>query len=554
MLTHLHLRNFATVESLVFEPKGGLTVLSGETGAGKSIIVDALGLALGDRADSVVVRSGAERADIEATFDLTGRLALVEWLEERDLDQSGECILRRTVRSDGRSRAFINGSSVTVSDLKELGSRLVNIHAQHEHQALLHREAQLALLDTYAGSSTLVSELRRTWRKWRVAANKYKEALSISQSAVEQREILEFHIDELERFAPVAGEVEAMEDERRLMLSSTDLIRLCNHVVQLLSDRSAGVNEMLLKASSKLGDAASRDSRLDSLMDTVESTRLQIESVSEELEGYIREIELDPARLKEIESRLTEYFDFGRKHRVRPEDLHAHLVSMQDELNKLADYDTQVVQLEAEEKRLAAEYYSLAQQVTMLRKEYAEKLASEVCKLLEELGIRAGALQVMLTDIDPGEDGMEEVDFMFAANAGQAVRPLSRVASGGELSRVSLAIQVVCAKAHTTPTLIFDEVDVGIGGGVAEIVGRMLRDLSGRAQVLCITHQPQVASLGDNHWKVLKDQLDSSVETRVQILNKKERISEVARMLGGLEITESTVKHAKEMVARSVRV
>lgn len=551
MLTHLSVHNFATVETLELEPQPGLTVITGETGAGKSVIMAALSLALGERADSSVVRHGAERAEVRAVFDLARCPAARLWLEERELDDGEECILRRTVRSDGRSRGYINGSPMPLQEIRELGEQLINIHSQHEHQALLRRDAQRELLDSYAGASQLVRQLRGHWRQWQQARREHQQALDSARDQQEREELLRFQLEELDALALGENELPALENEQKRLANAESLIRLCQQSLTLLYDNDDNtINDQLGQVSSWLTDASDEDDSLGKVLGGIESARLQVEAAADDLRHYLDRLELDPQRLAQVEERLGQAFSLARKHRVRPEALYQHHQKLLADAGNLAQLDQHLAELERAEQQACEQYQKTAKNLTGKRRNKAQPLARGVISHLKALGMEGARLEVALTPCEAGPDGIESVELLFTANPGQPLRPLAKVASGGELSRISLAIQVIAAQTLTVPSLVFDEVDVGVGGGIAEIVGRLLRELAEHAQVLCITHQPQVASQGHHHWHVLKEQSKKSTHTRIVSLGRDERIGEVARMLGGLEITESTLAHAEEMVER----
>lgn len=552
MLTHLGVRHFATVESLELEPGRGLTTISGETGAGKSIIIDALGLALGERADSSVVRAGCERAEVEATFDLSDCPTARQWLAARELDHEDECILRRTVREDGRSRAYVNGSPVPVTEVRELGELLISIHSQHEHQSLLKKEAQRALLDSFAGADSLLRELRQRWREWREAHKLHSQALASACELGERQDLLRFQLEELEAFDLGEQELAALEAEQKRLGNADTLIRLCQQSLGLLYEQDEGsVGDQLARVQHWLGDAVGGDEALSNALNTVESARLQVEAAADDLRHYLDRLDLDPERLAQVEERLGQAYTLARKHRVRPEELFACHQGLREEAGRLDNHDEHLLELEKQERQAQLAFTDTARKLSELRRSHAGALASGVLGNLKALGMKGARLEISLTPCEASIDGMEETEFLFTANPGQPLKPLAKVASGGELSRVSLAIQVICAKSLTVPCLVFDEVDVGVGGGIAEIVGRLLRELGDHAQVLCITHQPQVASLGHSHWQVQKQQKKDSTHTRVLSLDTEQRIQEVARMLGGVEITDSTLAHAREMLQRS---
>ncbi|MDF1630479.1 MAG: DNA repair protein RecN [Alcanivoracaceae bacterium] len=552
MLTHLGVRHFATVESLELEPGHGLTTISGETGAGKSVLIDALGLTLGDRADSSVVRAGCERAEAEATFDLSDCPAARQWLISRELDHDDDCILRRTVRQDGRSRAYINGSPVPVTDVRELGELLISIHSQHEHQSLLKKDSQRALLDSFAGADSLQRTVRGQWRGWRDARKAREQALNSARESGERQELLRFQLEELDAFELGEQELAQLEGEQKRLGNADTLIRLCQQSLGLLYEQEEGaIADQLARVQHWLGDAADGDDTLGNALSTVESARLQVEAAADDLRHYLDRLDLDPERLIQVEERLGQAYTLARKHRVRPEELFSHHQTLRHEAGLLDNHDSHLLALEAEENQAETAFMESARRLSELRRSHASALASGVLGNLKELGMKGARLEIALSTCEPGAEGLEEVEFLFTANPGQPLKPLAKVASGGELSRVSLAIQVICAKTLTVPSLVFDEVDVGVGGGIAEIVGRLLRELGDHAQVLCITHQPQVASLGHSHWQVQKQQKKDSTHTSVLPLNSEQRVQEVARMLGGVEITDSTLAHAREMLEKS---
>jgi DNA repair protein RecN (Recombination protein N) len=549
MLTQLTVRNFATVESLELEPEAGLTVITGETGAGKSVAIDALGLALGDRADSNLVRPGTERAEVQASFRIDDCPGAREWLAEQELDDGNDCLLRRTIRADGRSKAWINGSPMPLQKLRELGEFLIAIHSQHEHQALLKRDTHRQLLDSYAGAEDDAQALRGLWRDWKRAREAHQQALSQAREQNERQELLRFQLEELDALDLGETELPELEAEQKRLANAEGLIRLCQQSVGLLYDQEeATINDQLGQVAGWVQDAVNQDPALGDALDTLESARLQVEAAADDLRHYLDRLELDPERLRQVEERVSDVYSLARKHRVHPDELHAHHQQLREDSHKLEHFDEHLAELEAQENKAREAYQKAADKLSKTRRQQGPALARGVIEHLKALGMKGARLEVTLTATDPGPDGQEQVEFLFTANPGQPLRPLAKVASGGELSRVSLAIQVICAKTLTVPCLVFDEVDVGVGGGVAEIVGRLLRELGDHAQVLCITHQPQVAALGHQHWHVHKIQGDDSTHTRIRELSPDGRVEEVARMLGGVEITDSTLAHAREML------
>ncbi|MDX1804728.1 MAG: DNA repair protein RecN [Alcanivorax sp.] len=552
MLTHLSVRHFATVDQLELEPESGLTAISGETGAGKSVIIDALGLTLGDRADSSVVRHGHDRAEVLASFDVSDNPAARQWLEDRELDDDSQCLLRRTVRADGRSRAYVNGTPTPLTEVRELGERLISIHSQHEHQALMKKDAHRLLLDNFAEARDLAQTVREHWRHWQKARRAHDDALNQAREQNEREELLRFQLEELDALALQDGELAQLEQEQQRLGNAESLIRLCQQSLNALYEGEDGTcNDHLSQVSHWLDDARNQDDGLAMVADTVESARLQVEAAAEDLRHYLERLDLDPERLGQVEERLSQCYTLARKHRIRPEELVTHHQTLSQESQALNNVDAHLQAL-AEQEAVAGQYYQdSARQLSKARRSAAQSLTQQVQKQLTTLGMKAARLEAQLAECEPGADGLEEVEFQFSANPGQPLKPLGKVASGGELSRISLAIQVICARNLTVPSLVFDEVDVGVGGGVAEIVGRLLRELGRHAQVLCITHQPQVASQGHQHWRVHKIQGDDTTHTRIHGLDESARVEELARMLGGVEITDSTRNHAREMLSKA---
>lgn len=553
MLISLRLRHFATIETLELTPKAGLTVLTGETGAGKSIIIDALSLALGARADSSMVRAGQERAEVEASFCIRDNLKAQAWLKARELDEGLECTLRRTIRADGPSRAFINGRSMPAQECRELGAMLVNIHSQHEQQALLHQQNQQQLLDSYAQAHNLSERVANAWRLWQKARRQHDAARQSANEQIERQALLEFQLEELNTLDIQAGEVEELESLQKRLGNNDYLLRTSQQCISNLIDGHEGPSAMDLmgQSLSQLQKASEQDIALHNIAQTLESALLQVEAAGDDLRHYLSTLEEDPAQLQATEERLSNVYQLARRHRIRPEELHLLHQELIDQAQVLGSFDEHLEALAQEEQQAEQQYLELAQQLSELRRKKTLPLAKGVERHLHELGLPNARFQIELSAQAPAISGLESIEFVFSANPGQPLRPLAKVASGGELSRVSLAIQVICAQVLTVPCLIFDEVDVGIGGGVAEIVGRLLRELSKHAQLLCITHQPQVASQGLQHWHVRKKQSQKTTFSYVDTLEGENRITEIARMLGGLELTQSTLAHAEEMLSLS---
>jgi DNA repair protein RecN (Recombination protein N) len=552
MLIHLSVDNYAIAEHIEAEFDSGMTVLTGETGAGKSILLDALGLALGDRADAAVVRSGAERAEIHAAFDIRAIAAAQAWLRERDLQAGDDCLLRRVITSEGRSRGYINGQPATLQDLKSIGGLLIDIYSQHAHQSLLQRAQQRALLDAYAGTEPLADKVREVAHRFQRNAE-HLDALSNARDEQTARaQLLSYQVDELDKLALATGELEALEDERRALANGEQILRNSQHALALCREGEINVVNILNQALKSLGELGATQPALVNAEQMLNSALIQVEEASAELQHHLDRFELDPARLAQLESRLDAIYDVARKHRIQaPQlvDLHQELRA---ELESVVGGAGQVEQLRAELQVLHEEYRKLAADLSRRRQQAALKLQKQVEKQLQALAMGGCRFSISLSAREgdaPHVHGGEDVEFLISTNPGSPPQALNRIASGGELSRISLAIQVVTAQTTAIPTLVFDEVDVGIGGATAEVVGNLLRELGSRGQVLCVTHQPQVASKGHHHFNVEKVIEKKLVRTQLRRLVDGEKIEEIARMLGGITVTEQSRSHAREMLS-----
>jgi len=554
MLTHLQIHNFALVEHLELEWQTRMTVLTGETGAGKSILLDALGLALGDRAESSMVRPGARRAEISVTFAIDGLPAVVAWLEERELEADGECILRRTVGSDGRSRGYINGQPQPIQSLRELGEQLVDIHGQHAHQSLLRRNMQRQLLDDYAGHETLLTDVETAYRRWRSDSEALQQLRAANEEREARLELLRYQVEELTETGPGAGELAELEETHRRLAHAGHLQKEVGESEARLSGEHEGaLADLLEQTTATLQGLCDYDDRLRGPAEMVESAAIQAREAATELRHYLAGLESDPEELTRVENRLGQLHDLARKHHCALEALPEHQQALQAELGGLEEAGSRLDSLEADITAARETYDRLAQQLTAGRTEASRRLAAAVEEKMQELGMAGGRFAVRLIPLDearPAPGGRERVVFEVSANPGQPLRPLAKVASGGELARISLAIQVIAAGRAAIPTLIFDEVDVGVGGAVAEMVGRRLRELAEKSdrQVLCVTHQPQVAAQGHHHLRISKVTGKNATRTEVTPLDTSARSEEIARMLGGMQITEQTLKHAREML------
>ena len=550
MLRHLSIRDFVIVAALDLEFDSGFTVFSGETGAGKSILIDALALALGSRADASVVRAGEARADITAEFETH---ALVDaWLEEQALaaEEHGDTVmLRRVVDGNGRSRAFINGTAATLTQLREVGEMLVDIHGQHAHQLLMRPDAQRELFDTHAGLLDTTAAVTRAWRAWRDALQAVETAQSKDRELQLERERLAWQLAELDKLSPQPGEWEEINAEHRRLSHSANLIDGVQGALSALSESDEAMIGHLSTIISKLRDLAEIDPALNDALAALEPAEIQLQEAAYSLSHYAQRLELDPDRLAQVDKRLDALHSAARKFRLQPETLPDEHRERREQLAKLdaaADLDA----LRATETKAKDAYLAEAKVLSKVRAKAAKALGAAVTTGMQELSMAGGSFEVALVPLpEGGAHGMEQIEFRVAGHAGVPLRPLAKVASGGELARISLALAVIASAASPTPTLIFDEVDTGIGGGVAEVVGRLLHQLGEQRQVLCVTHLPQVAARGDHHFQVAKsgNGKGGTIST-VTSLDKSSRIEEVARMLGGLEITATTRKHAKEML------
>ena len=554
MLNQISISNFAIVDHLSLDIKPGMTAITVDTGAGKSIMLDALGLALGGRAGSDCIRDGSDRADISACFDLRRISAARQWLQERDyLDHAeAECILRRVITREGRSRGYINGTLVTLSELKALGELLIDIHSQHAHQSLLKRSNHTTLLDEFAGSLNLSRDVARAAQDYRQAHEQLNALLSDQQDREERLQLLSYQLNELEQLHLQPGEVEQLEQEHRQQSQAGTTLNACHQVTQVCtSDEGDNLLQQLSFCLHRLSDLQIDHPAIINSLEMFSSAQIQVEEAVCELNHFVDHFEADPQRAREIEERLSAIFDLARKHRIQPEELLVKQQQISDELKKVQSHDEQVAALEHAMAQLHHQHNQVAQKLSARRRGAARKLEKLVSQRIALLGMPKGKFRVELTDIPKrtvAAQGLESIEFLVTTNPGQAPRPLAKVASGGELSRISLAIQVIIAQSAATPTLIFDEVDVGIGGATAEIVGSMLREVGKNGQVLCVTHQPQVASQAHQHLHVSKKVSRNTSSTRILQLDGEHRVHEIARMLGGVELTTPTLNHAQEML------
>jgi len=544
MLRTLHIRDFVIVDRAEIGFGPGFTVFSGETGAGKSILIDALALALGGRADAGVLREGAARADISAVFDPPGHVRA--WLAERDIESDAELVLRRVIDAQGRSRAYVNGLPATAGQLRELGEQLVDIHGQHAHQSLLRADAQRDLLDAHGGHGELRQAVARAWKDWQALARRLEAGERDAGALAQERERLQWQADELDRLALEPGEWEALQAEQARLAHAQALLEGASQALSLLDDEDAA-RARLGSAAQRIGQLTRHDAALQGIYDALESAHIAASEAVSDLNAYLGRVELDPERLAQVEARMGAAFDLARKYRTEPEALPALRETVQEQLARMqADADIDTLRAQAEAARAA--YGAAAARLSAARAKAARELGKRVTEAMQTLSMAGGRFQVALEAAPPTAHGAEQIEFQVAGHAGTTPRPLAKVASGGELARISLALSVIASRAARVPTLIFDEVDSGVGGAVAEVVGRLLRELGQRHQVLCVTHLPQVAACGNAHYQVAKEDAKGAVRSRIGALDEAGRVEEIARMLGGIRITDTTRRHAREML------
>jgi len=553
MLTHIVVTNFAIVDQLALDLERGFTVLTGETGAGKSILVDAIGFALGERADAQIVGPHGERADVSLEFDIAQHAAAQAWLADHELASNDECIVRRSFTREGRSRAFINGQPVPLQSTRALGELLVDIHGQHAHQSLLKREVHGSLLDGYAGLDAQVQEMRQRFGIWQQLNDEYERLRRAAQETESRREFLNYQIKELEQLALSAEEITQLDEQHRRLAHGEKLLRGIQQALSVLEDEENAARTLLARQANELLALCRFDAALSPATELLNSAVIALGEAIDALRHYEGSLDMDPDQLAEVEQRLAAIHQAARKHRVMPEELPGLLEKLQTELAELAGADARLESLPRLIDEAAAAYLALAQGISTERRRAAQRLSAEIQNTVRQLGMPHAVFEVALTPVEPPRPtayGLERVEFLVSANPGYAPSPLQKVASGGELSRVSLAIQVATAHAGTIPTLVFDEVDAGIGGGVAETVGEQLHALGQARQVLCVTHLAQVAAQGHHHMRVSKRVEDGLTRTSIELLEGNARSEEIARMLGGRAITKQTRAHAKEMLAR----
>lgn len=550
MLKALSIRDFVIVERLDLDFDRGFTVLTGETGAGKSILIDALSMVLGERAETTLVRDGCAKAEVSAEFSVEDASVVRRYLEENELAEEATCLLRRVIETNGRSRAWVNGRAATVQQLKDIGENLVDIYGQHAHHSLLRANSQRELLDGYAGALDLAHSVAQAWREWQAAKRARSAAESDAAAIAREREQLEWQARELDALGFRPEEWHELQAEHKRLAHAASLVEGVDYALQTLSEEELSVVAALSGVQSRLSALLEYDAGLKEVLDVLDPAQIQIQEAVYSLRHYQQRVEIDPQRLRDVEARLDAIHSASRKYKVSPERLPELREQAAARLSELeSSLDAQA--LARREQDAQSAFTAAAKKLSAVRAKAARELARKVTAAMHTLAMQGGSFDVSLNPVDEGAAyGLEQIEFLVAGHAGAVPRALAKVASGGELSRISLAIQTVTTEVARVPTLIFDEVDAGIGGRVAEIVGRMLKALGGDHQVMCVTHLPQVAAAAEQQWQVVKQATDGTVVSRVQPLDGAGRVEEIARMLGGVKITETTRKHAAELLGR----
>ena len=549
VLTHLSIKSLTLVDQLELEFNKGMSVITGETGAGKSILLGALGLALGDRADSSLIATGAAKTEINAIFDLRGHTEALAWLAERELIDGDQCILRRIVSRDGRSRAFVNGSSTTLQELKTLSEMLLDIHSQHEHQSLLKKDTHERMLDEFGGLTAQVAVVKTLFKSLSEARDKLSRTQADAEEQSARVQLLSYQAEELATLAIQPGETAQLESEQKRLSSADEIQEKLTEALALCSrDTDTSASTQLSRTLKLISDI--EDSAIKPIVEMLSSALIQLDEATSDLLSVSEKLESNPARQELVEDRLSDIYEIARKHKIQPDELTALTNRIQGELDQITNAATIIKELEQQVATAENEYRVLAEKLTKSRLEKVKRLQSEVTKGLQGLGMDGAKFNVSL-GVSPNwsSTGMDDVEFRISTIPGSEPGSLAKIASGGELSRISLAIQVITARTSRTPTLIFDEVDVGVGGATAEVVGSLLRKLGGHAQIICVTHLPQVAAQGHQHYVVAKSTTKKSATTSVVQLTEAEKVDEIARMLGGVEKTELSLAHAEAMLS-----
>lgn len=557
MLCSLTIRNLAVVESLELEFEKGLTVLTGETGAGKSILLTALGLGLGGRADPSYIRPGSGRAEIHLEFDVADARSAYQWLKEQGLDEDKHCLIRRIISTDGRSKAFINNRPTTLQSLQSLSRTLIEIHGQHAHLTLLKKSEQQRLLDDFANNGALLNDVNVLFKRWDSTRKELERQIDAANEQSALEELLRYQIQELEQIGVETLAYSALIAEHSLQANLENILNTGqSQLEQLYEDERHSVYALLNQSIQAFSELSRITPELNEISDLLNEAQIQVREAGQQLRWKLESLESDPQRLNWLEEQLSTVHTLARKHHVKPERLPEHLEEQRRALQAIEHRSDQIEELKATIDQILTAYRERADQLSSRRRQYAHSLQRKVSDIIKTLGMVQGEFFIEVTTHsgnDPRPDGCDQIDFRVTTNPGMPPRPLEKIASGGELSRIGLAIQVAATGRKSTPTMIFDEVDAGIGGGIAEIVGKQLRTLSSDRQVLCVTHLPQVAAQSHHHLLVEKTSAADSTHTLVRPLSRKERKEEIARMLGGIKITQNTLAHAEEMLRCAVK-
>lgn len=545
MLLSLHIRNFVIVEKSDIHFENGFTVFSGETGAGKSILIDALSLTLGQRSEPHFIREEADKADISAIFSVTS--AVQQWLENQDIEVAEELILRRTIDRQGKSKAFINGTPATLTQLREVAELLIDIHGQHAHQQLLKASAQRAMLDAHGNHQDLLREVQHHWKIWQKSLEALQQADMNREQQEALREHLSWQLQEIQHLKPGKNEWAEIDHEYTRLAHASSLLEGASQTLNELDNDQQSLCTMLSHASARIAQLMNKDDRLKTIYDSLESARIACVEAASDLASYLDKVDLDPQRLEQTEQRMRAMFDLAKKFRIEPEELYNKQQQLEQDLASL-NQAIDIASLQQAAEQAEERYQQKAQQLSKARQQTALTLSENVTQAMQTLAMQGGRFEIELLSSPPSAHGLENVQFNVAGHAGTTPRALAKVASGGELARISLALSVMANKAHQVPTLIFDEVDTGIGGAVAEVVGKLLRQLGDSHQVLCVTHLPQVAACGHHHFEVSKTQEQGHTRSQISSLDYASRVTEIARMLGGIHITATTREHADEML------
>jgi len=551
MLSQLKVANFAIADHIEVLFDQGMTVLSGETGAGKSIILDALGLALGDRADTSMVRHGEKKAEISASFELEKHPKAVKWLQDHDLDDELQCIIRRVITAEGRSRSYINGHPCPLQNLKSIGELLIDIHSQHEHQSLLQKEKHRIILDDFGKLQAQSKKVANYYNDWTLVAQKLAQLESNQDESNARLQLLTFQVDEFDKLGLQENEIKSLEQEQSSLANAELLLGKAHEALSLCSDSDTNATTIISSATQALQNLPSENQALTDAFSMLGEAQIQIEEASNSLRYFTESFELDPERLQFIEERLSTIYQLARKHRCQPEDLLNIYNKLSNEMAEFSNGDQNLEQLEKDAQLKEQLFLETAEKQRQSRIKQASKLEKSICEQLALMDMKSVKFTIDIKPLEKtnfNQHGLDGIEFLVSTNPGQPPKAISKVASGGELSRISLAIQVIIAKNSTIPTLVFDEVDVGIGGGTAQIVGRLLKSLGKNGQIICVTHLPQVASQGDNHFFISKRTEKGQVKSSIDLLAPQERTEEIARMLGGVTMTTQTLAHAQEML------